>query len=227
MLFRSSRLPPTDFLRSFPLRFLPRGAQDRAREEAETFPWTPASRRPRGRPRDNPSPQLAAEGPDAAPRGRFPCARFAESQVPGGKASLGQPGPARGGQRLDSRGLAPGTSMALPGGWARPQDPLAVTDPTGGDARPPAARSSPNSRATSGPGPSVASPAPPWAPALNSALGASRPFQVRSRGWQEALGITGPPARTSCALAGARMEGPWRLFLALFPPWPRATAINF
>ena len=34
-------------------------------------------------------------------------------------------------------------------------------------------------------------------------------------------------ARTSCALAGARLEGHRRLFLALFPPWPRATAINF
>lgn len=48
-----------------------------------------------------------------------------------------------------------------------------MTDPTGGNARPPAAPSSPNSGATSGPGPSAPSPAPPRASALNSALGAS------------------------------------------------------
>lgn len=48
-----------------------------------------------------------------------------------------------------------------------------MTDPTGGDARPPAVPSSPNSGATSGPGSRAASFAPPRAPALNSALGAS------------------------------------------------------
>lgn len=102
-----------------------------------------------------------------------------------------------------------------------------MTDPTGGDARPPAAPWSPNSRATSGPGPSAASPAPPWAPALNSALGASPALSSSLEGMAGSARDHRPAGPHILRASGARMEGHWRLFLALFPPWPRATAINF
>lgn len=84
---------------NFSQRFFSRGAQNRAWiGEAETFPWTPASRRLRGRPRNSPGqwrPRGPMRRPGAASPEKF---RFAESQVPGRKASLGQAGPPWGSQ---------------------------------------------------------------------------------------------------------------------------------
>ena len=91
-------LPPPDFLlQLLPALLFPRRSESRTGRRSRNFPLdasiSPAPRAPKGH-----SSAVAAEGPDAAPRGCFPWARFAESQVPGGKASLGQPGPPRGSQ---------------------------------------------------------------------------------------------------------------------------------
>lgn len=68
----------------------------------------------------------------------------------------------------------------------------------------------------------------PKAPALNSALNTSPgPFKFAQGDGRKRSRITGPPARTSCALGRARMDERRRLFLALFPPRPGANAINF
>lgn len=156
-----------------PLLF-PSHPETRAVRRSRNFPLTQKSRRPQGRPKDSPSRQLAAEGLGGSSPAPLPPTPL--RGIPGarGKASLGQPGPL--GSQPTSWTLGPwaqGTSTALP--WRLSETPGSATGirPHQQDARLPAAPSSQSSGATSGPGPSAASPAQPRAPALNSALNAS------------------------------------------------------
>lgn len=119
--------------------------------------------------------------------------------------------------QVSLRGRRPqGTYTALPGGLERPQDHREVSDPTGVThfLPPPPFRPQP-SWATSGPsGPSAAG-APPiphrgvHQPQTLLGLCSQHlpgPFKFAQGDGRKRSGITGPPARTSCALEGARME---------------------
>lgn len=170
---------------------------------ARTSVWNPrippASRAP------NES-SLSAAGGDRGPG--FPASRPPRphfSGIPGtsSKAPLGHPGPPPlppPACKLVSGSSASGSYTARPGGLARPQDHPGVTAPRPA-ARLPATRFPQRSGSTPGPGPGAARTGPE--------LGSRHlpgPFKFSHGGGRKCSGITGPPARTSCAREGATME---------------------
>lgn len=137
------------------------------------------------------------------PASRPPRPHF--SGIPGtsSKAPLGHPGPPPlppPACKLVSGSSASGSYTARPGGLARPQDHPGVTAPRPA-ARLPATRFPQRSGSTPGPGPGAARTGPE--------LGSRHlpgPFKFSHGGGRKCSGITGPPARTSCAREGATME---------------------
>lgn len=104
------------------------------------------------------------------------------------------------------RGNASGSTRLSPGPASQPPARLA------GGSCPRAPRSLPATALPSAAGD------PPRAATANFALNTAPALSSPPGGRQEAPGITGAPARTSCALEGARMEGRRGLLLALFFP---------
>lgn len=156
-------------------------------KQKEKFPFGPEHRagllgRPKGRPLSG---ARGGGGPARLPRAArpsLPTPTRRQPQVPRGEASLGQPGSPRG--HTPKRVSGQGPPTALPGDSEGPQDP--------GGWRPPLPRSALASGDVGSPGPSAsrAPPAPHRAEGAGPELCSQhlpRPFQVRTRGWQEAL----------------------------------------
>lgn len=175
----------------------------RALGRSRKFPFEPKNRTsltgaqrtiPLGR-RRRPGTGLLGAAPPAAPLLEDP---GAQEQGPFGPTRI--PSPPQPIFKLVSGSSAQGTYTALLGGLERPQDRRGLTHPQA-FRTPPGPPLSAARRVDARPQGSARR-----APALNSAPYTSRPFQVPHGYGRKRSGITGPPARSSCARAGARME---------------------
>lgn len=145
--------------------------------------------------RRRPGTGLLGAAPPAAPLLEDPRDR---EQGPFGPTRM--PSPPQPVFKLVSGSSAQGTYTALLGGLERPPDRRGLTHRQA-FRTPPGHPLSAARRVDARPQGSARR-----APALNSAPYTSRPFQVPHGDGRKRSGITGPPARSSCAREGARME---------------------